>query len=429
MRRMMAQGGEAAGRWVDGAMRGGLFKGLRARSARGLLGLILAGVGAATVAAGALQPSRADVIGVRLGGDSAQTRIVVDLRRAASGRVAPDTGRSGVLAIDLSGVDAAGPLEGRGRGLVGAWSIGNADGGVRLDLELTHSARVERRFLLPPADGVANYRYVIDIAASAVQARAVRTSSPVSAPAAVAASPFAMDAAWAPPPLAHRRKVIVIDPGHGGKDPGAAGAWSYEKNVTLAAAKVLRALLERSGRYRVVMTRDADVFVPLEERVQIARRAGADLFISLHADSGADPATHGASVYTLSASGTARVGDVLSRRDWFLQPAVNRGDHAVSQILLDLSQRSTRNRSAEFAQLLIDRVGDRAPLLERSRRDADYFVLLAPDVPAALLEMGFITNPRDEARLDDPRARAALMGEVADAIDAYFAPKTRLAAR
>ena len=117
------------------------------------------------------------------------------------------------------------------------------------------------------------------------------------------------------------------------------------------------------------------------------------------------------------------------RNEWFLQAGRRGDDPAVGQILLDLTQRTTRNRSATFAQTLIERVGDRAPLLPRSQRDAGYFVLLAPDVPAALLEMGFITNPADEARLNDPGQRAALDGQDRPgAIDAYFtspAPSSR----
>jgi N-acetylmuramoyl-L-alanine amidase len=177
------------------------------------------------------------------------------------------------------------------------------------------------------------------------------------------------------------------------------------------------------------MTRQTDVYIPLEERVQIARRAGADLFLSLHADSGADPAIHGASVYTLSERGQERVGYVLHRNEWFAQEAADSDDRAVGQILLDLTQRTTRNRSASFAQTLIETIGDRSALLPRSQRDASYFVLLAPDVPAALLEMGFITNPDDEARLNDPDQRAALTDKIAQSIDAYFAGKTRLAER
>jgi N-acetylmuramoyl-L-alanine amidase len=234
-----------------------------------------------------------------------------------------------------------------------------------------------------------------------------------------------------PPPVPlGLKKVVVVDAGHGGHDPGAQSASTNEKDVTLAAARALKARLERTGRYQVVMTRDSDVYVPLETRVQIARRAGADLFISLHADSaGADPTTHGASVYTLSEQGGARVTRVMNRNEWFQKTSANADDPAVGQILLDLTQRSTRNRSAMFAQVLVGQVSNRVDMLPRSHRDAGYFVLLAPDVPAALLEMGFITSPEDEDRLTDPARRGKLMDSVAQAIDAYFGAQTRLAAR
>ncbi|HTX49726.1 MAG TPA: N-acetylmuramoyl-L-alanine amidase [Caulobacteraceae bacterium] len=387
------------------------------------LGVGLAAACAVAMAAGGGQQATSDIYRVRLGGDASETRIVVDLKRAASGAVdnAADPAKIGVV---LKGVLAAGPLEGQGRGLVRDWAIASGPGGARLTLDLSRRASIERRFLLPPADGVTVYRYVIDIAAADAKPHpaAIQLSQSL--------APDNDDAPIASPAAApHARKVIVLDPGHGGKDPGAEGASSYEKNVTLATALAVKARLEATGRYQVVMTRDSDVFVPLEQRVQIARRAGADLFLSLHADSGPDAATRGATVYTLSAKGETRVGYVLSRHEWFLQPTANGDDRAVGQILLDLTQRTTRNRSAIFAQDLIERVGDSAPLTTRSQRDANYFVLLAPDVPAALLEMGFITNPDDEARLNDPTERAALADKIVESIDAYFSPPTKLAAR
>jgi N-acetylmuramoyl-L-alanine amidase len=177
----------------------------------------------------------------------------------------------------------------------------------------------------------------------------------------------------------------------------------------------------------VVMTRETDVFIPLETRVQIARKAKADLFIALHADSaGSNPDAHGASVYTLSDTGGTRVHTVLTDNEWFN----HRGDKAdpkVSQILLDLTQRDTRNRSAVFAGLLIDRISDRVDLLPRSHRDAGYFVLLAPDVPAVLLEMGFITSPLDQRRLTDRAQQGRLADAISEAIDTYFTGQTRLA--
>jgi N-acetylmuramoyl-L-alanine amidase len=221
-------------------------------------------------------------------------------------------------------------------------------------------------------------------------------------------------------------KVVVIDAGHGGHDVGAQSLVRNEKDITLAAALSLRAHLLKMGHYRVVMTRDSDVFIPLEGRVQIARRAGADLFISLHADSaGSDPTPHGASVYTLSDTGETRVNNVLGPHEWFSHAGNGQTAPDVRQILLDLTQRSTRNRSSEFAAKLLGHIGDKVDLLPRSHRDANYFVLLAPDVPAVLLEMGFITNPGDEMRLTDPAQRDRLTAGIADAIDDYFYGGTR----
>jgi N-acetylmuramoyl-L-alanine amidase len=386
------------------------------------LGLAMAGACAVAVA-GSTMPSNSDIVSVRFGGDAQETRIVVDLRRAVTGAVDDQNADAGHIALILKGAASQGALKGAGRGLVRSWNVDSRGGGARLALNLATRANIERRFLLPPADGVANYRYVIDLAD-------VGAPSPPTAAAAQVTRAAYHAAVIAPaPPQGHFRKVIVLDPGHGGKDPGAGGASSYEKNVTLATALALKARLERTGRYQVVMTRDTDVFIPLEERVQIARRAGADLFLSLHADSGPDGAIHGASVYTLSERGEQRVGTVLNRHEWFLQQAADSDDRAVGQILLDLTQRTTRNRSAAFAQTLIEHVGDRAPLLQRSQRDAGYFVLLAPDVPAALLEMGFITNPDDEARLNDADERGALADKIAQAIDDYFQRHTKLASR
>jgi N-acetylmuramoyl-L-alanine amidase len=232
-------------------------------------------------------------------------------------------------------------------------------------------------------------------------------------------------AAKAPLPL---KKVIVIDAGHGGQDPGARGAMGLEKDVNLAAARALAQRLERTGRYKVVLTRDADVYVPLESRVRIAQRADADLFISLHSDSGPDASLSGASVYTLSDKASGRSARFVNKDDWFMKASVST-DRGVSDILLDLTQRATRNRSSAFAQMVLTNIDGEAPLLRRGHRDAGFMVLLAPDVPAVLLEMGFISNPADERLLSDPHRRAALMNSVGDAIDEYFGQSTKLAAR
>lgn len=375
-------------------------------------GLTTAGVAVAT-AQGPAAP--AGVQKVRFGGDRAETRVVIDLDRAAAGKLISDGMDDQRLVIALPNVLVSGDLQGSGQGLVKRWVIDEAAGGARLRLELAGKAEVRRRFLLPPGDGAAAYRYVIDLkaveAVPVVDAPRGSRLGFVSAP--VKASPLRL------------KKVIVIDAGHGGKDPGSLGANVYEKDVTLAAAKALKARLERTGRFQVVLTRETDTFIPLEGRVQIARRADADLFISLHADSGPDVSTRGASVYTISDKGAERVGLVLNKDDWLMKANLPGRDRAVSQILLDLSQRATKNRSAAFAQLLLANVGEETTLLRRSHRDAGFIVLLAPDVPAVLLEMGFITNPEDEAFLTTKASRERLVGAVADSIEAYFSSGLR----
>lgn len=384
--------------------------GFRAAGAgrRWTLGTIAAAglaIAVAMAAAGAEGAPPPELLRVRLGGDMTQTRVVIDLQKSVSGRLISDGSADRTVVIGLPDVSAAN-IEGDGQGLVQRWSVERQGGQARLKIALLRDATVARRFLLPPGDGVKTYRYVVDLVGRG-------PAPPMSAPA-----PRGPTTIKAPAPVG--RKVIVIDAGHGGKDPGAAGARSREKDVNLAAAKALKARLERSGRYRVVLTREDDTFIPLEQRVAIARRASADLFISLHADSGPETA-QGASVYTLSERGERRVGQVLGRDDRLFN--VNYGNPSVGQILLDLTQRSTKNRSAGFAELMLDHISTCAPLLRRSHRDGSLVVLLAPDVPAVLLEMGFITNDQDERRLTDPSGRRRMMDAVGDAIDAWFAAK------
>jgi len=405
------------------SMRAGWAGPSRSRWAPALLAGLFALGCAAAFAATSGKLERSALLGVRLGGDHRTTRVVVDLDRPLSANIDGDDAGPAKLVMDFEGGGARRAQEGVGQGLVQTWKVENVGADCRLVLELSQDAHIARRFLLPPADGVDRYRYVIDLAADAKVA-AVATPA-VAPPASPGPELISM-----PQRRGHARMVIVIDPGHGGHDPGAQGARADEKDVTLAAARALKARLERSGRYEVVLTRASDVYVPLDARVQIARRAGADLFISLHADSaGPDSGTHGASVYTLSEQGAGRVTRVMGRNEWFAATARRADDPAVGAILLDLTQRATLNRSAVFAQTLLDRIEDRVDLLPRSHRDAGYFVLLAPDVPAVLLEMGFITSAEDEARLTDPTQRGRLMDAVAGAIDAYFSAETRLASR
>lgn len=398
--------------------------------------LLAAAAGLAVAAAASASQAAAGVLKVRMGGDADQTRIVIDLDQAASGRLVSD-GADGRAVLLLPGVQASGALQGPGQGAVKSWLVDQAGAGARIQLDLAPDARIKRRFLLPPADGIEHYRYVIDVAGPTAASSPAQAAPVNRAVLTKAIVPVTLQLRPQIPPtrtaLAIRqplslKKVIVIDAGHGGHDPGAQGADGWEKDVNLAAAKALKARLERSDRYRVVMTRDEDVYVPLDSRVRIAQRAAADLFISLHSDSGPNPEVSGASVYTLSDKASGRATRFVSRDNWFMKTSLT-GDSGVRDILFDLTQRATKNRSASFAQTLVGRIEGKAPLLRRSQRDAGFMVLLAPDVPAVLLEMGFVTNADDEAFLRDPSRRGRMMNAVGDAIDDYFAAATRLAAR
>ena len=218
--------------------------------------------------------------------------------------------------------------------------------------------------------------------------------------------------------------LVVIDPGHGGKDPGTIGvAGTQEKRVTLAAALEMKRQLEAAGRCRVALTRSRDTFVSLDGRVDFARKRGATLFLSLHADSA--PGARGASVYTLS----DRASDSLSAG---LAQSQNRADAAgglrlppvspeVERILYSLVQQETKTGSARLARFAVESLGGSVNLLPNTHRQAAFAVLKAPDVPSILVEMGFLSDRRDEAALNRPAHRAVIAKALTSAVHGWLA--------
>jgi len=230
-------------------------------------------------------------------------------------------------------------------------------------------------------------------------------------------------------PPAPRRPVIVLDPGHGGLDPGAIGATGvFEKDVTLAVARRLRDRLTATGRFAVVLTRDADIYLRLRERVQVARRAEADLFLSLHADSNPDPGLRGASVYTLSDRASDREAAQLAQRenrvDALIGVHMDPEDEVMASILIDLAQRRTRGDSNVMAELLVGQLGEQVSLLNNSHRQAGFAVLTAPDVPSVLVELGHLSNAEDERALVTREHQERLTAALAEAVSAFFARAT-----
>jgi len=226
-----------------------------------------------------------------------------------------------------------------------------------------------------------------------------------------------------------RKPVIVIDPGHGGYDPGSIGVKNVkEEDVTLSAAHELRRQLLATGRYDVVMTRSKDVYIAHEERVRMARKAGANLFISIHADSTSRGSARGASVYTLADRAQKRSQKLISTQNWILDVDLTDQSEQVGDILVDLAQRKTLTKSAQFADILLPELSKYSALVGNSHRRAGYYVLLAPDVPAVLLEMGFLSNPQDERLINSPAHRKNLMKAVTTAINSYFKTQRQLQA-
>ena len=223
----------------------------------------------------------------------------------------------------------------------------------------------------------------------------------------------------------NEKKILVIDAGHGGHDPGAIGySGVHEKNITLAMAKELKRQLDRTGKYKVYLTRSTDVFIPLRRRVEIARDYKADLFMSVHADSALNRKATGLSVYTLSETASDKEAAALAERE-------NKADvisglnlyeqsKEVSDVLISLAQRETRNRSSEFAKCLVDEMRKSVKLITDTHRFAGFAVLKAPDVPSVLLEMGYLSNKNEEKLLRQESYRRKLAASTVKAINRYF---------
>jgi N-acetylmuramoyl-L-alanine amidase len=220
--------------------------------------------------------------------------------------------------------------------------------------------------------------------------------------------------------------LVMLDPGHGGKDPGAIGvSGTYEKHVALAAAQDLRRQLEAGGRYRVELTRNRDVFIPLEGRVALAQRRRAALFVSMHADAMPDHSVRGASVYTLAESASdAQTADLARREnaaDRFGLPDFKDTPPEVARILISLVRQETRAGSARMARTVVGALKPDLPLLPNPARHASFAVLKAADIPSVLVEMGFMSNRADEAALRRPEHRSRVAAAMKRAVDAYFA--------
>jgi len=393
----------------------------------------LAGVLTSPAMAQDVAPSVTDV---RLGKSGDTTRFVLELSGKVDAKAftLADPHR---LIIDLPALDweLASDFVPAGRGLISSFRYGLfRPGNARVVIDLSGPAKVLRSFVLPPDPATnRNWRIVFDLVSTpdaAFRAAAGWPDAPKVAPAAVTPKPDVPSAK----PTPNARKIVVIDAGHGGVDPGALGGrGTREKNVTLAFAKALGEALRASGRYEVHLTRDTDIFIELRERVAIARRKNADLFISVHADSIERRDVRGASVYTLSEKASDAEAARLARKenDADIIAGVNLGGDSddVRDILIDLAQRETKNLSVRFAQTVIPKMAEVTKVLRNTHRFAGFRVLKAPDVPSVLIELGFLTNSDDELSLTSSSWRRKTAVSIARGVDAYFAERRAEAAQ
>ena len=334
------------------------------------------------------------------------------------------------LVIDTYGVDVNPDIEHQitKNNLIKSGRIGTIESdGRRIVFDLAKPSIIKKAFMLAPQSNF-GWRFVIDI--ELVSQREFNSKIGTS---------HAYTSQDNPQSYAERKakkssetkvsdggkKVIVLDPGHGGKDPGAIGySGMYEKNITLSMGKELKAMLDKTGKYKVYLTRSTDKFIPLRDRVKIARKYKADLFISLHADSTKNRRAKGLSVYTLSETASDKEAAALAERENKADviAGLNLVEHSkeVSDILINLAQRETMNRSSEFATFMVQEMRDEAKLVNDTHRFAGFAVLKAPDVPSVLLEMGYLSNRVEERLLKQQSYRKKLAAATTRAINRYF---------
>ncbi len=380
--------------------------------------LILAG-------SAAFAQQQLSVTAVRLGQHPDMTRFVMEINAEPAYRIftLPDPYR---VVIDLPQVDWRVPenqTKRRSVGVVDALRFGLfAPGTSRVVLDAEAPVVVKKAFVLPPKEGYP-HRLVVDLQRVSRTAflaepnrRTITSKKPLPRP-----RTANKDVA----PGRDDRRTIVIDAGHGGVDPGAIGVTGlYEKDLVLEYADDLKRALEQKG-YRVIMTRDRDIFLRLRRRVALAQEAEGDLFISLHANTHPSNSIRGASVYTLSETASdaeaAALAEKENKADIIAGVDLNGQTEVVSQILIDLAQRESMNASKHFANMLVGELKGDVKLLNNTHRFAGFAVLKSPNVPSVLFEVGYMSNPEEIRLLQDEDHQRKVNRAVTRAVDRYFA--------
>lgn len=369
----------------------------------------------------------------RLGGDKNRTRFVADLSKEVEFRLFTLADPYRVI-VDLPNVKFQFPkgLGKKGRGLVESYRFGLISAGkARIVIDLSAPVLVDKAFIISPKDGQPA-RLVVDLAKTDRTTFLKRLKSTPAAP----RQKVAKRTAVAPLAKSVRKKskpVIVIDPGHGGIDPGARSKKGLEeKDVVFAFSKALRKKLRASRRYTVVLTREIDTYIPLQDRVAFGRKKDADLFISIHADAIPGRFSNkisGATVYTLSEKASDAEAKALATKenlsDVIAGVELAETEDEVTGILIDLAMRETKNLSITFADIVLDALKGKTPLMKKAHRFAGFRVLKAPDVPSVLIELGYMTNSADTKNLVSKSWREKVSKALVASIDEYFAARSR----
>ena len=381
----------------------------------------------------------------RVGGDLTRTRFVADLSETVDFRafVLSDPYR---VIVDLPEVKFLMPsgVGGEGKGLVSAFRYGLfAPGKSRIVIDVVEPVLIDKAFVRA-AEGNQPARLVIDLVRTTPEEfekqRKRQTLMRSMAPGNFQTSTEELGKdKIAGEKSAKGKPVIVLDPGHGGVDPGAISTSGlYEKNIVFAFCKVLKAKLEATGRYKVLMTRSEDVFLPLDARVEFARKEQADLLLSIHADAldvkhpliaGKNARdVRGASIYTLSEEASDEMANYIAAHEnksdilaGIELPSVS--DDDLASILIDLMHRETKNLSVTYSKLLVDDLRGTTELTGTPHRFANFRVLKAQDVPSVLLELGYLSNVEDERTLTSDEWRSKVSAAIVESINAFFAKR------
>lgn len=383
-------------------------------------------------------PAHADMeataTAAHLSGDTTRTTFRMDLTAGVTAEIFTLANPYRVI-VDLPDVSFRLP-EGTGQtgfGLVETFRYGLfAERKARIVIDTSGPVRIERAAMAaaPQKDGII---FTFDMVTTAPEHFGAGTGAAKAAK----AEQDAKDAVPAAPATSKQREkaVIMIDPGHGGIDGGAVSASNVlEKDVVLAVAKELERQLTATGRYDVRMTRSSDVFISLDQRVNLSLKQGVDLFISLHADSLAEErggrSTRGATIYTLSERASdehaQRMAEKENASDLVagINVASGEGSDQVTGILIDLMKRETANFSADFSNTLVGKMKSRIGLSRVPQRAAAFKVLKQTHAPSVLVELGYLSHPEDEKLLNSPAWHKKVSAAIADAIETYFTRRT-----